>query len=80
LTNPAQKNEFAKNHFERDESNEPKFTWNLEIRRLKEEDSALYYCVLNSENLYGKFYKLHVLRKFLNFLKQIKKSKFQFYF
>ena len=29
-----------------------KYTWNLEIRRLKREDSALYYCVLNSENAY----------------------------
>ncbi len=41
-----------------------KFTWNLEIRRLKKEDSALYYCVLNSENAYGQIYKLNVLRKF----------------
>ena len=40
-----------------------KFTWNLEIRRLKKEDSALYYCVLNSENAYGQIYKLNVLRK-----------------
>lgn len=40
-----------------------KFTWNLEIRRLKEEDSALYYCVLNSANSYGQIYKLNVLRK-----------------
>jgi hypothetical protein len=41
-----------------------KYTWNLEIRRLKKEDSALYYCVLNSENAYGQIYKLNVLRKF----------------
>jgi hypothetical protein len=41
-----------------------KFTWNLEIRRLKKEDSALYYCVLNSDNAYGQIYKLNVLRKF----------------
>lgn len=38
-----------------------KFTWNLEIRRLKKEDSALYYCVINSENSYGQIYKLNVL-------------------
>ena len=43
--------------------NEEKLTWNLEIRRLKKEDSALYYCVLNSENSYGQIYKLNVLRK-----------------
>ena len=41
-----------------------KFTWNLEIRRLKQEDSALYYCVLNSANSYGQIYKLNVLRKY----------------
>lgn len=40
---------------------QPKFTWNLEIRRLKKEDSALYYCVLNSANSYGQIYKLNVL-------------------
>ena len=40
-----------------------KYTWNLEIRRLKKEDSALYYCVLNSENAYGQIYKINVLRK-----------------
>ena len=39
-----------------------KFTWNLEIRRLRKEDSALYYCVLNSENAYGQIYKLNVMR------------------
>jgi hypothetical protein len=38
-------------------------TWNLEIRRLKKDDSALYYCVLNSENSYGQIYRLNVLRK-----------------
>ena len=41
-----------------------RYTWTLEIRRLKKEDSALYYCVLNSENSYGQIYKLNVLRKF----------------
>jgi hypothetical protein len=46
------------------EANEVKFTWNLEIRRLKKEDNALYYCVLNSENSYGQIYKLNVLREF----------------
>jgi hypothetical protein len=45
------------------ETNDVKFTWNLEIRRLKKEDNALYYCVLNSENSYGQIYKLNVLRK-----------------
>jgi hypothetical protein len=40
-----------------------KYTWNLEIRRLKKEDSALYYCVLNSDNAYGQIYKLNILRK-----------------
>jgi hypothetical protein len=40
-----------------------KVTWNLEIRRLKKEDTALYYCVLNSENSYGQIYKLNVLCK-----------------
>lgn len=39
------------------------YTYNLEIRRLRRDDSALYYCVLNSENTYGQFYKLNVLRK-----------------
>ncbi|CAF0840695.1 unnamed protein product, partial [Brachionus calyciflorus] len=45
-----------------------KLTWNLEIRRLKKDDTALYYCVLNSENSYGQMYKLNVLPqlKFLN--------------
>lgn len=38
-----------------------KYTWNLEIRRLRRDDSALYYCVLNSENAYGQIYKLNVL-------------------
>ena len=47
-------------------NSQEKYTWNLEIRRLKEEDSALYYCVLNSANSYGQIYKLNVLRK-LNF-------------
>ena len=41
------------------------YTYNLEIRRLRRDDSALYYCVLNSENTYGQFYKLNVLRKLL---------------
>ncbi|RMZ94705.1 limbic system-associated membrane -like [Brachionus plicatilis] len=41
-----------------------KLTWNLEIRRLKKEDSALYYCVLNSENAYGQIYRLNVLSEF----------------
>ncbi len=41
--------------------NQQKLTWNLEIRRLKKEDSALYYCVLNSENSYGQIYKLNIL-------------------
>lgn len=40
-----------------------KLTWNLEIRKLKKEDSALYYCVLNSENAYGQVYRLNVLGK-----------------
>ena len=44
-------------------NNDVKLTWNLEIRRLKKEDSALYYCVLNSENSYGQIYKLNVLCK-----------------
>ena len=39
------------------------YTWNLEIRRLRRDDSALYYCVLNSDSLYGQIYKLNVLRK-----------------
>ena len=45
-----------------DSQNSLKLTWNLEIRRLKKEDSAFYYCVLNSENAYGQIYKLNVLR------------------
>lgn len=40
-----------------------KLTWNLEIRKLKKDDSALYYCVLNSENAYGQVYRLNVLGK-----------------
>lgn len=40
-----------------------KLTWNLEIRKLKKEDTAFYYCVLNSENAYGQIYKLNVMRK-----------------
>ena len=44
--------------------NNYKLTWNLEIRKLKKEDSAFYYCVLNSENAYGQIYKLNVLRKY----------------
>jgi hypothetical protein len=40
-----------------------KVTWNLEIRRLKKDDTALYYCVLNSENSYGQIYKLNILCK-----------------
>lgn len=46
-----------------DPQDDYKLTWNLEIRRLKKEDSALYYCVLNSENSYGQIYKLNVLCK-----------------
>lgn len=38
-----------------------KLTWNLEIRRLRRDDTAFYYCVLNSENAYGQIYKLNVL-------------------
>lgn len=38
-----------------------KLTWNLEIRRLRKDDTAFYYCVLNSENAYGQIYKLNVL-------------------
>jgi hypothetical protein len=49
--------------FENPNSEQEKLTWNLEIRKLKLEDSALYYCVLNSENSYGQIYKLNVLRK-----------------
>jgi hypothetical protein len=44
-----------------------KYTWNLEIRRLRKEDSALYYCVLNSENMYGRIHRINVLGK-LSFL------------
>lgn len=40
-----------------------KLTWNLEIRRLRKDDSAFYYCVLNSENAYGQIYRLNVLCK-----------------
>ncbi len=47
-------------------------TWNLEIRRLRKDDTALYYCVLNSENSYGQIYRLNVLRKnLINFLNQL---------
>jgi len=49
-------------------SENEKLTWNLEIRKLKLEDSALYYCVLNSENSYGQIYKLNVLRKIFKIL------------
>lgn len=42
-------------------SDDYKLTWNLEIRRLKKDDTAFYYCVLNSENAYGQIYKLNVL-------------------
>lgn len=38
-------------------------TWNLQIRRLKREDAALYYCVLNSENSYGQIYRVNVIGK-----------------
>jgi hypothetical protein len=41
-----------------------KYTWNLEIRRLRKEDSALYYCVLNSENMYGRIHRINVLGKY----------------
>lgn len=44
-----------------------KLTWNLEIRKLRKEDSAFYYCVLNSENAYGQIYKLNVLRIILTY-------------
>lgn len=47
--------------FDGGDSKLDKLTWNLEIRRLKLDDSALYYCVLNSENSYGQIYKLNVL-------------------
>lgn len=50
-----------------------RLTWNLEIRRLKKEDSALYYCVLNSENAYGQVYRLNVLCNNLINLKKNKK-------
>ena len=46
-------------------------TWNLEIRRLRKDDTALYYCVLNSENSYGQIYRLNVLRNKFLFIKQI---------
>lgn len=47
-------------------SDDYKLTWNLEIRRLKKDDTAFYYCVLNSENAYGQIYKLNVLGKLVN--------------
>lgn len=45
-----------------------KLTWNLEIRRLRKDDTAFYYCVLNSENAYGQIYKLNVLCNYLAFI------------
>ena len=39
------------------------YKWNLEIRRVRPEDSGIYYCLLNSENLYGRSVSLTVLRE-----------------
>lgn len=40
------------------------YKWNLEIRRVRPEDSGIYYCLLNSENLYGRSVSLTVLCKY----------------
>jgi hypothetical protein len=50
---------------------ESKYTWNLEIRKLRKDDSALYYCVLNSENAYGQIYKLNVMGTFYIYIYSI---------
>jgi hypothetical protein len=48
---------------------EHEYKWNLEIRRLRHEDTAIYYCLLNSRNLVGNPISLNVMCKLLVTLK-----------